>query len=153
MSAWVAAQHKGPTADGDGCAREVARLHERILAPPREGDAAVEGLPVAAGAAQVAEAGVLLGELGSEVGDVEELLVGAGALSLVRLARVHAHSGDEVRLRRANAYRLCAGAGWRSITGASVMKDPCTTSLPPCSRNVASSVLMLSEMPGDGKKL
>ena len=40
MSAWVAAQHKGPTADGDGCAREVARLHERILAPPREGDAA-----------------------------------------------------------------------------------------------------------------
>ena len=97
MSAWVAAQHKGPTADGDVCAREVARLHERILAPPREGDAAVEGLPVAAGAAQVAEAGVLLGELGSEVGDVEELLVGAGALSLVRLARAHAHSGDEVR--------------------------------------------------------
>ena len=94
-----ATQDKGPAAHSDVGAREV-RLHDDVLAPPRERDATLELRPAAACASQVGPASVLLGELGGEVGDVQELLVGAGALGRRHIERAHARAGDEMRLRK-----------------------------------------------------
>jgi len=134
------------------------RLHEHILAPPRERDAAHKGLPAATGAAQIGEAGVLLGELGSEEGDVQELLVETGGtFGCWRLGRTDAGAGDYVRLRRVEKV-LWRPAQARGLVqhcraGASVMKEPSTTSLPSCRVKVASSVLTFRLIPGAEKKL